>query len=98
MKKVAAWIFLVAILVLFQVVGDAPNVFAQSKPRNGWEQSFKAGMIDGATGKPIRCTEIVHLVAHTNKNCCKRHGFTLMLVSNSIFCSLCTLKPCWSMD
>jgi len=45
----------------------AATAFAQSQTVNGWEQSFKAGMIDESTGKPIRGTEIVHLVAHKGR-------------------------------
>lgn len=42
-----------------------PESNAQSV--GGWEQSFKASMIDESTGKPIRGTEIVHLVAHKGR-------------------------------
>ena len=44
---------------------QAPN--AQPKNDRGWEQSFKAGMIDESTGEPVRGTEIVHLVAHKGR-------------------------------
>jgi len=33
----------------------------------GWEPSFKAGMIDESTGRPIRGTEIIHLAAHKGR-------------------------------
>ena len=45
----------------------AATAFAHSQAANGWEQSFEAGMIDESTGKPIRGTEIVHLVAHKGR-------------------------------
>lgn len=51
-------------LLLLAVASTAAAVPASDK---GWEQSFKAGMIDPSTGKPIRGTEIVHLVAHKGR-------------------------------
>ena len=56
-----------AILLLLQHIGATPTAIAQSASGNGWEPSFKAGMIDESTGKPIRGTEIVHLVAHKGR-------------------------------
>lgn len=56
-----------AILLLLQLICAAPTAIAQSASGNGWEQSFKAGMIDESTGKPIRGTEIVHLAAHKGR-------------------------------
>ena len=57
----------VFILLLLKLICTDATAFAQSKTANGWEQSFKAGMIDESTGKPIRGTEIVHLVAHKGR-------------------------------
>ncbi|MHC4654347.1 MAG: hypothetical protein ACYS91_04920 [Planctomycetota bacterium] len=57
----------VAIILLLKLICTAAAAFAQSQNPNGWEQSFKAGMIDESTGKPIRGTEIVHLVAHKGR-------------------------------
>jgi len=57
----------VFILLLLKLICTAATAFAQSQIANGWEQSFKAGMIDECTGKPIRGTEIVHLVAHKGR-------------------------------
>lgn len=57
----------VFILLLLKLICTAATAFAQSQTANGWEQSFKAGMIDKSTGKPIRGTEIVHLVAHKGR-------------------------------
>ena len=54
-------------LLLLGIVCTAATALAQSQTANGWEQSFKAGMIDRSTGKPIRGTEIVHLVAHKGR-------------------------------
>jgi len=45
--------------------GQVPNT--QREIGGGWEQSFKAGALDESTGKPIRGTEIVHLVAHKGR-------------------------------
>ncbi|HUT09358.1 MAG TPA: hypothetical protein VMY42_02590 [Thermoguttaceae bacterium] len=45
----------------------AATALAQSQAAGGWQQSFKAGMIDASTGKPIRGTEIVHLAAHKGR-------------------------------
>jgi hypothetical protein len=47
------------------LAGQPPK--AQAEAAGGWEQSFKAGTIDEATGEPIRGTEIVHLVAHKGR-------------------------------
>ena len=55
------------ILLLLQLICAAWAASAQSASGDGWEQSFKAGMIDKSTGKPIRGTEIVHLVAHKGR-------------------------------
>ncbi|NIP24722.1 MAG: hypothetical protein GWN55_04845 [Phycisphaerae bacterium] len=55
------------ILLLLKLICAAAPAFAQSQTANGWEQSFRAGMIDQSTGKPIRGTEIVHLVAHKGR-------------------------------
>jgi len=57
----------ILIFLLLESVCAAGTTSAQSQPANGWEQSFKAGMIDKATGKPIRGTEIVHLAAHKGR-------------------------------
>jgi len=54
-------------LLLLGTVCTAATTLAQPQAANGWEQSFKAGMIDRSTGKPIRGTEIVHLVAHKGR-------------------------------
>jgi len=53
--------------LLLTLLCTAATACAQSPVPNGWEPSFKAGMIDGATGRPIRGTEIVHLVAHKGR-------------------------------
>lgn len=58
---------IVFILLLLKLICTAATAFAQYQTANGWEQSFKAGMIDESTGKPIRGTEIVHLVAHKGR-------------------------------
>ena len=42
-------------------------VLAELATGNEWEQVFRAGMIDRSTGRPIRGTEIVHLVAHKGR-------------------------------
>ena len=55
------------ILLLLNLICTAVTASAQSQTANGWEQSFKAGMIDKSTGKPIRGTEIVHLAAHKGR-------------------------------
>jgi hypothetical protein len=55
------------ILLLIKLICVGATAFAQSQTANGWEQSFKAGMIDESTGKPIRGTEIVHLVTHKGR-------------------------------
>jgi hypothetical protein len=60
MKRVSA-------LLLLHIICTPATALAQSHAANGWEQSFKAGMIDRSTGKPIRGTEIVHLVAHKGR-------------------------------
>jgi len=57
----------VFILLLLHIICTAAATIAQSQTANGWEQSFKAGMIDRSTGKPIRGTEIVHLVSHKGR-------------------------------
>ena len=51
-----------AILILIITV-----VLVEFAAGNEWEQAFSAGMIDRSTGKPIRGTEIVHLVAHKGR-------------------------------
>lgn len=40
---------------------------AQPANGRGWEQAFKAGMIDDVAGKPIGGTEVVHLAAHKGR-------------------------------
>ena len=55
------------VVLLLTLIGDAGTACAQSKTAGGWEQSFKAGTIDKATGKPIRGTEIIHLAAHKGR-------------------------------
>jgi hypothetical protein len=55
------------ILPLLVITCTVERTSAQSRTADGWEQSFKAGMIDRSTGKPIRGTEIVHLVAHKGR-------------------------------
>ncbi len=57
----------VFILLLLTLICISATTCAQSQTPNGWEQSFKAGMINESTGKPIRGTEIVHLVAHKGR-------------------------------
>ncbi|MHC4098924.1 MAG: hypothetical protein ACYSUY_18645, partial [Planctomycetota bacterium] len=57
----------VFILVLLKLIFTTATAFAQSQIADGWEQSFKAGMIDVSSGKPIRGTEIVHLAAHKGR-------------------------------
>ncbi len=54
-------------ILLLKFICTAATAFAQSQTAKGWEQSFKAGMIDKSTGKPIRGTEIVHLAAHKGR-------------------------------
>jgi len=62
----AASLFLVIPLCSGAEPADqVPN--ARPRSVGGWELSFKAGMIDESTGKPIRGTEIVHLVAHKGR-------------------------------
>jgi len=56
-----------ALALLLIPVASAATAFAQSQTADGWEQSFKAGMIDKSTGKPIRGTEIMHLAAHKGR-------------------------------
>jgi len=48
-----------------ELAARTPN--ARPDIGSGWEQCFKAGMIDPSTGKPIRGTEIVHLAAHKGR-------------------------------
>lgn len=57
----------VLVILLLTLICAAATTSAQSQAANGWEQSFKAGTIDRATGKPIRGTEIVHLAAHKGR-------------------------------
>ncbi len=42
-------------------------VLAELAAGNEWEQAFLAGTFDCATGRPIRGTEIVHLVTHQGR-------------------------------
>ena len=51
-----------SLLVLITTV-----VLAELAAGNEWEQVLRAGMIDRATGCPIRGTEIVHLVTHRGR-------------------------------
>lgn len=55
------------ILLLLGITGTGPAASGQSQIANGWEQSFRAGMIDRSTGKPVRGTEIVRLAAHKGR-------------------------------
>ena len=55
------------LLLLELLVCMAVTAVARSQTVNGWKQSFKAGVIDKSTGKPIRGTEIVHLAAHKGR-------------------------------
>jgi len=52
---------------VIQFLCVASTSFVQAEVGGGWEQVFKAGMIDESTGKPIRGTEIVHLAAHKGR-------------------------------
>ncbi len=54
-------------VLLFQFICITVVAFAQPLIGDDWEQAFKAGMLDRATGQPIRGTEIVHLVAHKGR-------------------------------
>ncbi len=54
-------------ILLLTLICIAATALAQSQAAGGWQQSFKAGMIDESTGKPIRGTEIVHLAAHKGR-------------------------------
>jgi hypothetical protein len=58
---------LILTALLLTLTGVTATALAQSQTTRGWEQSFKAGMIDTATGNPIRGTEIVHLAAHKGR-------------------------------
>ena len=55
------------VLLLLGIICTAAAALAQSRTPDGWEPSFQAGMVDKSTGKPIRGTEIVHLVAHKGR-------------------------------
>ncbi|MHC4693085.1 MAG: hypothetical protein ACYS67_10120 [Planctomycetota bacterium] len=57
----------ITFLLLLKLIWTAATVLAQSQTAGGWEQSFRAGMVDQSTGKPIRGTEIIHLVAHKGR-------------------------------
>ncbi|MHC4640926.1 MAG: hypothetical protein ACYS32_04720, partial [Planctomycetota bacterium] len=57
----------VSIILLLKLICTAAAALAQSQTPKGWVQSFKAGMVDQSTGKPIRGTEIVHLAAHKGR-------------------------------
>ncbi|MHC4745490.1 MAG: hypothetical protein ACYS8Z_26550, partial [Planctomycetota bacterium] len=57
-------VFMVALLVVACMVATAPG---RSEITGGWEQSFKAGVIDKSTGSAIRGTEIVHLATHKGR-------------------------------
>ena len=53
--------------LLLCLMCSAATSCAQTRTASGWERSFKPGMIDKSTGKPIRGTEIVHLTAHKGR-------------------------------
>jgi hypothetical protein len=55
------------IALLLQLACVAATSLAQIESGSGWQQSFKAGVIDASTGEPIGGTEIVHLVAHKGR-------------------------------
>ena len=54
-------------IVLAPLILITTVVLAELAAGNEWEQVFKAGMIDCVTGRPIRGTEIVHLVTHQGR-------------------------------
>ena len=55
------------IIQLSSLIFITTVVLAELAAGNEWEQVFRAGMIDRATGRPIRGTEIVHLVTHRGR-------------------------------
>ena len=55
------------IALLLQLTCAAATSLAQIESGSGWQQSFKAGVIDASTGEPIGGTEIIHLVAHKGR-------------------------------
>ena len=68
MTKVTS-LAVILLLVQFGSSGKwiCPTAVAQSESDALWEQSFKAGMVDGSAGEAIHGTEIVHLAAHKGR-------------------------------
>ena len=55
------------IIQLSSLIVITTVVLAELAAGNEWEQVFRAGMIDRATGRSIRGTEIVHLITHRGR-------------------------------